>query len=147
MDQQTGCKIRWNVFRFRQQEITSSQMFPGCNSTIWGSWWCDRTPLKSGAKRKNHLFLHRVAPSVCETMPTAERWTAVCVEGLEPSHDRTSSRSRFVNLLKSERAAFVFVSTSRPLPPLREDYGALKWPSNSECGSGPGSWADWLSGN
>lgn len=60
MDQQTGCKIRSNVFRFRQQEITSSQMFPGCNSTIRGSWWWDRTPLKSGAKWKNHLFLHRL---------------------------------------------------------------------------------------
>lgn len=78
-------------------------------------------------QEKNHLFLHRVAPSVCETTPTAERWAAVCVEGLEPSHDRrTGSRSRFVNLLKSERAAFVLASTSRPLPPLREDYGALK---------------------
>lgn len=64
---------------------------------------------------------------VSETTPTAERWAAVCVEGLEPSHDRrTGSRSRFVNLLKSERAAFVLASTSRPLPPLREDYGALK---------------------
>lgn len=81
----------------------------------------------SGAKRKNHLFLHHVAPSVCETTFTAERWATVCVEGLEPSHDRrTSSRGRFVNVLKSERAAFVFASTSRPLPPLREDYGALK---------------------
>lgn len=66
------------------------------------------------------------------------------VGGLELSHN---SRSRFMNILKSERAAFVFASTSRPLPPLREDYGVLKWPSNSGCGSGQRSWADWLSEN
>lgn len=58
---------------------------------------------------------------------SAARWAAVCVEGLESSQDRrTSSRSRFMKALNSERAAFVFMSTSRLLPPLTEDYGALK---------------------